>query len=389
MTLPLPLSLPFGLELFPFQIDALQKLIHSEPCHLLCIAPTGSGKTRIIEALCCVENLRILVISPLQALSQQHLETLSQVSGEVSFDPSSSSRARIWIASPEMIEARPDRLKEFRPDLLVVDECHLCEEWGGSGFRPSFLKLPAILAEIPTVRRSLWLTATLSYADRNALVDRISSQVADPATSVSQLGKFDWPRGLQLRNLRIPPRDHLDFIETWFEQNGTESGIIFCQTRNQVERVHRYLSQSTRGSLRIEKYHAGLCQEERRGAEIRIRKTVVSAATAPPVWVIGTTAYGLGMDLPGFEFSIQLGTPRSIPELCQLAGRTARGGKPGLAMVIWHPEDHMSPHTVLEFLMSPDCHVRNLQTWFETGQWIDPRRPIRLLQGREIPTTLE
>src|SRR4051794_32978453 len=99
-------------QLRPFQKAALAAL-HSNPAtpsHLLCIAPTGAGKSLIYEKTAATENRRTLLVTPLVALARQQFQVLQKqgvhttlgVRGASQGPPNSKSGA--WIVSPESLK---------------------------------------------------------------------------------------------------------------------------------------------------------------------------------------------------------------------------------------------------------------------------------------------
>src|SRR5262249_24821920 len=149
----------------PFQQAALEALVH--PGHVLCVAPTGSGKSLIYERAAQKPGRRTLLITPLVALARQQHERLSARAtatlgaGSGSQGPPPGAESGIWLASPESLQSPRSlpALRRWRPDFLVVDECHCLWEWGES-FRPAFRAIPGLLREL-AIDSSLWLTATL------------------------------------------------------------------------------------------------------------------------------------------------------------------------------------------------------------------------------------
>jgi ATP-dependent DNA helicase RecQ len=245
----------------PFQKEAIDAL--SRPGHVICVAPTGSGKSLIYETL--ARKHRIALVTPLVALARQQHSKLLQAgiptwlgAGPEPENPS-PSKSGVWILSPERLAQPPtiERLKKWNASLLTVDECHCLWDWG-ERFRPSFMKIPEILRQME-ISRSLWLTATLPSPARSEL----RSKLPEPQV---EIGEFALPPSLYLRVQRVPLPARLgkilDFV---FRQS--EPGIIFVQTRSAAERLTRLLSASDK---KCAIYHAGMASEERRLTEKKI-----------------------------------------------------------------------------------------------------------------------
>ena len=151
--------------------------------NVLCLMPTGGGKSLIYQiAGLCLEKTTI-VISPLVALmSQQCTQLTRQGIPAVNFsgmDYSKQSKTITDMANgvlPRFIFTSPERISndgylEFmltmRKDdigLVVIDEVHCVSQWG-EGFRPAYRNIPLFINRIfgdgswPQV---LCLTATLN-----------------------------------------------------------------------------------------------------------------------------------------------------------------------------------------------------------------------------------
>ncbi|HTL11682.1 MAG TPA: helicase-related protein, partial [Bdellovibrionota bacterium] len=103
----------------------------------------------------------------------------------------------------------------------------------------------------------------------------------------------------------------------------------FAPTRAHVERWRRWLAAQ---KIRVVPYHAGMGREERASAERAVRSGWCQI-------VVATSAFGMGMDFAGLEWMISTHAPPSLLALAQAAGRVARAGAEGTAVVLWHPTD--------------------------------------------------
>jgi ATP-dependent DNA helicase RecQ len=291
-------------QLRPFQIEALEAL--QRPANVICVAPTGSGKSLIYERLARNPGIRLLLVSPLVALARQQRARLG-------------GAAR--VLSPEAL-AEPSRLKELdelKPNFLVVDECHCLWDWG-ERFRPAFREIPRLLKRY-SFNRTLWLTATLPPDARSELKKIFE-------TPPIELGRFALPENLSLDVARQPLARRMQTVLDWSEKN-PEPGIVFTQTREMTERLARLL----RGAgVNACAYHAGLSREERKLLEEQV-------GHATPQVVVATSAFGMGMDYPHLRWAVLWQAPPSLLALAQAIGRVGRGSEAARALLLWDDDD--------------------------------------------------
>ncbi len=302
------ISPPLDPKLRPFQRQVLELLFKPGPAHVLCTAPTGSGKSLIFETAARLPGARTLVISPLRALIRQQILRLE--SAELIHLPGLARPGSFWICTPEELRARA--LRGFRaPEqtLLVVDECHCIEEWG-SKFRPEFSLLP-VFARAWGVRRSLWLSATLSAQGRQQIEK-------DLGQDLTQVGRFALHPQLILSRHEVPLWGRPTFLNAWLSTN-RGPGIVFCSSRAHCEEVGRLLAlrASSMGVCRAASYHAGLTREERLSIESQVRDRRIH-------WISATSAFGMGMDFPHFEWVLLWEPPYTLLSLTQMLGRAGR-----------------------------------------------------------------
>ena len=351
-------------ELRLFQQEALTALL--EPGHLLCIAPTGSGKSLIYERAASEAGSRILLVTPLVALARQQYRRLVQAGVRSKLGAGGNSErpdrhTQAWIVSPEMLRYDSYRtvLARWNPTLLVVDECHCLWDWG-QDFRPAFESVPKLITEYG-IERSLWLTATLPQEARNQLRTLIPSPLREQ-------GRFGLPPELRLTVLRADLRLRCEALLDWTAQQ-TGDGILFVATREQATRLTRLLAAAGR---RVSAYHAGLSREERQVIETRIRTQQVGT-------IVATSAFGMGMDYSHLRWVALWQAPPSLLAMTQAIGRVGRGVTEGHALVLWDYEDlrlmewtalgsdrrKNELRRVLGFLSAPGCRKQALHQYYE------------------------
>lgn len=351
-------------ELRPFQREALLAL--ENPSHVICVAPTGSGKSLIYEKLAQRSEMRVLLVSPLIALARQQRDRLVRSSIPVGLaagpdpQPPPASSSGVWIVSPERLQSdyTLKLLMKWKPTALVVDECHCLWDWG-ERFRPAFQLLPLLKSH--SIERSLWLTATLPVSAR----DELKAQLPSPPI---EIGSFALPPSLRLSVKRVGWIDRAATLMDWVSSRN-DAGIIFVQTRATSLRLMNLLAATGR---RCTFYHAGVSTEERRNIEDRIGER-------QPEIIVATSAFGMGMDHPYLKWALLWQAPPSVLALAQAIGRAGRDpSTPSDALIFWDDEDFQllewmcrdSPRQrdelrqVWKFLSSDGCRRAKLSTHF-------------------------
>jgi len=143
--------------------------------------------------------------------------------------------------------------------------------------------------------------------------------------------------------------------------------IVFSRARRTVEIILTYLREQT-NSLNIDKplhkrdaneiirgYRSGYLPGQRRNIEEGLRKGDVRV-------VVATNALELGIDIGGMEASLLVGYPGTIAATWQQAGRSGRGEKSSLAILVASPnplDQYLAQHPEYFFSRSPEHGMIN------------------------------
>lgn len=350
------------MELRPFQAQALAKL--QEEVHLVCLSPTGSGKSLIYERAAQMKGARTLLITPLIALARQQFQCLLRLGLKVRLGvgpkgqlPDASSE--VWIVSPERIKMHSQKaFKNWTPNFLVVDECHCFWEWGEE-FRPAFDEIPKLIHQLK-IPKSLWLTATLPHHARIELIQRL------PTNTIVQ-GRFSLPKKLHLQLKKAPWVERISLCRDWIKDRGP--GVLFVQTRKMADRLGEYLRNAC---FSARSYHAGMSHEEKQIIENDLRSGKIQI-------LVSTSAFGMGMDQKNLLWAVLWQSPPSLLSLAQSIGRVGRSNKMGNALIFWSDIDFQMVEWTLgaserkrkdlfetfQFFQRQECRRMSLERYFE------------------------
>lgn len=321
------LSRHFGFSSFnPGQREPIEAIMAGGDA--VVVMPTGSGKSLCFQLPALAMDGITLVVSPLISLMKDQVDSLvargipaTCLNSSISMDDTAARIASLRRGETRLVYVAPERfrndrfqslLNDLNITLLAIDESHCISQWGHD-FRPDYLRLGEVVKTLPKTR-IMALTATATPAVRDDIVKQLGLGTA--GRPVPQV----FVRGFRRDNLRLvvePCRSHglkLDRIRKVL--SGFPTGIIYCSTRKQVERVGQML-----GELKVKHmiYHAGMADDKRSQAQDRFMTGQV------PV-VVATNAFGMGVDRADLRFVIHWDIPGSIESYYQEVGRAGRDG---------------------------------------------------------------
>ncbi|MBA5225366.1 DNA helicase RecQ [Streptomyces griseoaurantiacus] len=309
------------------------------------LMPTGAGKSLCYQIPALVRPGTGVVISPLIALMQDQVDALRALGVRAGFMNSTqdfderrmveaeflAGELDLLYLAPERLRLEPMRelLSRGKISVFAIDEAHCVSQWGHD-FRPDYLALSLLGERWPDVPR-LALTATATHATHREITERLG--MPDARHFVAS---FDRPN-IQYRIVpkAEPKKQLLSFLR---EEHAGDAGIVYCLSRNSVERTAEFLSAN---GVEAVPYHAGLDAGTRAAHQARFLRE-------DGLVVVATIAFGMGIDKPDVRFVAHLDLPKSVEGYYQETGRAGRDGLPSTAWMAYGLNDVIQQRKMIQ-----------------------------------------
>jgi ATP-dependent DNA helicase RecQ len=374
-------------EFRPLQERIVRSLLAG---HDTCVVmPTGGGKSLCYQLPAAMSaGKTVIVISPLIALMQDQVAQLAQMGIPAALVNSSISAAqqsrilekartgefRLLYLSPERL-AREDTIEWLRGApvaFFAIDEAHCISEWGHE-FRPDYRQLSRLRAHFPD-RPIAAFTASATRRVRHDIIDQL--KLREPHKYIAS---FHRP------NLRYVVRQsegatQMDLLLTALQYYKEGNIIVYAPTINGVESTAALLEAAGVPAI---PYHGQMEAAERKRNQERWMADEARV-------MVGTIAFGLGINKASVRAVIHLSLPKSIEQFYQEAGRAGRDGQPADCVLLWLKKDAglhayfigqmqdaaekerswQRYHEIRDFVESSDCRHRRICEHFgETKKW--------------------
>ncbi|MFF7974527.1 DNA helicase RecQ [Streptomyces sp. NPDC007905] len=334
----------FGYDAFRGEQQAvIEHVVAGEDAVVL--MPTGGGKSLCYQIPALVRPGTGVVVSPLIALMQDQVDALRALGVRAGFINSTQDfnerrvvEAEFLAGELDLLYLAPERLRvETTLDLLsrgkislfAIDEAHCVSQWGHD-FRPDYLALSLLGERWPDVPR-IALTATATHATHQEITQRLNLP-----TARHFVASFDRPN-IQYRIVpKADPRKQL--LAFLREEHAGDAGIVYCLSRNSVERTAEFLSGN---GIEAVPYHAGLDAGTRAAHQSRFLRE-------EGLVVVATIAFGMGIDKPDVRFVAHLDLPKSIEGYYQETGRAGRDGLPSTAWMAYGLNDVIQQRKLIQ-----------------------------------------
>ncbi|MDB4994329.1 MAG: DEAD-box ATP-dependent helicase CshA, partial [Myxococcaceae bacterium] len=309
--------------------------------NLVVQARTGTGKTAafglpIIDKLVRggLPKVQALILTPTRELALQvsrELVQLAQFRGTKVMAiyggapmgkqiDELAAGAQIVVGTPGRVldHLRRGTLDPSNIRIFVLDEA---DEMLSMGFAK---ELHSIVETLPKERQGLFFSATIPPdIERMAI-----SQLKDPefvTLSSDQIGALSIDHFIYMRGLGDKRKDLVRILEV----ENPESAIVFCNTKDETERVAE--------ALQNKGYAADWLNGDLEQSQ---RERVMAATREGKVrFLVCTDVAARGIDISHLTHVINADFPESAEQYVHRTGRTGRAGKTGMAISLVGPKD--------------------------------------------------
>ncbi len=302
------------------------------------VMPTAGGKSLCYQLPAALrEKQTAIVVSPLIALMQDQVLQLRQIGIPAAVLNSAQDwkqqrdterrsehgEFRLLYLSPERLARKEviEWLGKVPVSFFVIDEAHCISEWGHE-FRPDYRELRILKKAFPGKPIAAF-TASATRRVRHDIIEQLQLQ-----DSGKFIASFHRPN-LTYQIVECDALTQTERMLSILRKHKGSPVIVYSPT---IKRVAATVEQLKRAGIAAIGYHAKMIAAERTENQQRWMDDEVNV-------LVGTIAFGLGINKPNVRGVVHLALPKSIEQYYQEAGRAGRDGRPADCVLLWRKQD--------------------------------------------------
>ncbi len=307
---------------------------------LILLSPTGTGKTLayllpLLETLNPdIKGVQAVVLVPSRELALQidqvfkSMNTPYKVMSCYGGRPAMDEHRTMKGIQPSVIIGTPGRMNDHLSKqnfeastvhTLIIDEFDKCLEFG---FQE---EMATVISQLPMLERRFLLSATDSdeIPQFTGLNETIKLNFLNDEEPISER--------IHIYKVMSPIKDKLETLYKLLCNLGDQSTLVFCNHRESVERVGKYL-QSMKFPCGV--FHGGMEQEDRERSLYKFRNGSCHV-------LISTDLAARGLDIPDIQNIVHYHMPIQEDGYIHRNGRTARWEAEGNSYIILHQDENL------------------------------------------------